>query len=264
MSFDLAHVPGTRLHVHRIEPEGDPNPAGTPFAARTPAGQDDSVPTELLGPGTAMTGRAAVYARVSTTEQSTDAQVERLTRACSERGLGDPLVFRDNGISGVRDNRPELDKLRTLIQAGRIGAVVVTKMDRLGRSLGMILRFWDECDAAGVRVIVTDQAIDTSTPSGRLQRNMLGALAEFEREIILERTATGIARARAAGKRFGRPPTITPDQRAECVRRLSNGESSRDIAQALKIPAGTVRWIWRAARLESPRGPEASVPPRVR
>jgi DNA invertase Pin-like site-specific DNA recombinase len=194
---------------------------------------------------------AAIYARVSTSEQTTEAQVERLVAACKERGLGEPLVFRDDGVSGVRDNRPKLDALRERIHEGGVSAVFVTKIDRLGRSLGMILRFWDEADAAGVRVIVTDQGIDTSTPAGRFQRNMLAAVAEFEREIILERSAAGIVRARAAGKKFGRPRTITDDQRAECLRRLSNGESSRNVSMALKIPASTVRWIWREARSES-------------
>jgi putative DNA-invertase from lambdoid prophage Rac len=198
---------------------------------------------------------AVVYARVSTSEQTTDAQVDALRSYCLARGLGEPTIFRDDGISGVRDNRPQLDALRERIRRGGVSAVVVTKVDRLGRSLGMILRFWDEADAAGVRVVVTDQGIDTSTPSGRLQRNMLAALAEFERELILERTQAGIARARAAGKRFGRPPKITDDQRAECLRRLSNGESSRVVSSALKIPASTVRWIWREARVETPPAP---------
>jgi putative DNA-invertase from lambdoid prophage Rac len=204
---------------------------------------------------TAPPRRAAIYARVSTAEQSCDAQVERLRSYCVAQGWDDPLVFRDDGISGVRDNRPQLDALRERIHRGEVSTVVVTKMDRLGRSLGMILRFWDECDGVGVRVVVTDQLIDSGTPSGRLQRNMLAALAEFERELILERTTAGIARARAAGKRFGRPRTITDDQRAECLRRLSNGESSRDCAQALKIPASTVRWIWREARIRTPPVP---------
>ena len=152
--------------------------------------------------------RVAVYARVSTKEQSTESQVTQLTAYCQSRGWSDVAVFRDDGISGVRDNRPELDRLRQRMRTGEFSAVVVSKMDRLGRSLGMILRFWDESDAAGVRVIVIDQGIDTSTPAGRLQRNMLAALAEFERELILERTRTGIARAHALGKKFGAPRRI--------------------------------------------------------
>ena len=117
--------------------------------------------------------RVAIYARVSTKEQSTETQVVQLTAYCQSRGWTDVAVFRDDGISGVRDNRPELDRLRQQMMMGEFTAVVVSKMDRLGRSLGMILRLWDEADGAGVRVIVIDQGIDTSTPAGRLQRNML-------------------------------------------------------------------------------------------
>jgi putative DNA-invertase from lambdoid prophage Rac len=204
--------------------------------------------------------RVALYARVSTTEQSTELQVRDLLAYAERQGWAVPpeLRFTDDGISGVRDNRPALDRLRALARAGKVEIVLATKLDRLGRSVGMILRFWDEADASGVRVVVTDQGIDTSTAAGRLQRTMLAAVAEFEREIILERTQAGIARVRAAGKRFGRPPKISSEQRAECLRRLSNGESSRYVSQALKIPASTVRWLWRQSRIESP--PVTGVP----
>ena len=194
----------------------------------------------------------ALYARVSTAGQDSKGQLERLESYSKSIGCAAPLVFKDDGVSGVRDNRPELDRLREAMRKGEVSTVIVTKVDRLGRSLGMILRFWDEADAAHVRVIVTDQGIDTSTPAGRFQRNMLAACAEFERELILERTREGIAEARRLGKRFGRPPKITDAQRAECLKRLSNGESSRDVSQAMHIPAGTVRWIWGKARLETP------------
>ena len=116
------------------------------------------------GGGPSMT-RAAVYARVSTKEQSTEAQVGQLTAYCQARGWAEVAVFRDDGISGVRDSRPELDRLRKRMAEGEFDTIVVSKMDRLGRSFGMILRLWDEADAAGVRVIVVDQGIDTSTPS---------------------------------------------------------------------------------------------------
>jgi DNA invertase Pin-like site-specific DNA recombinase len=198
---------------------------------------------------------AAIYARVSTSEQTSESQVESLRLYCLSRGLGEPAVFRDDGISGVRDNRPQLDALRERIRRGEVSAVVVTKIDRLGRSVGMVLRFWDEAEAAGVRVVVTEQGIDTSTPAGRLMRTMLAAVAEFERELILERTALGIARARAAGKRFGRPPKYSDADREEILRTISNGDSSRVVSSALKIPAGTVRWIWREARAETPPRP---------
>ncbi|MGB6500798.1 MAG: recombinase family protein [Thermoplasmata archaeon] len=189
--------------------------------------------------------RVAIYARVSTKEQSTEAQVAQLTAYCQARGWTDVAIFRDDGISGVRDNRPELDQLRQRMMAGEFHAVVVSKMDRLGRSLGMILRFWDDADAAGARVIVIDQGIDTSTPTGRLQRNMLAALAEFERELILERTQAGIARARALGKKFGAPRRISESVASEVRERKAQGESLRMISQRMNIKLGGVRSVLR-------------------
>ena len=198
--------------------------------------------------------RVAIYARVSTKEQTTETQVIQLTAYCQSRGWSDVAVFRDDGISGVRDNRPELDKLRERMLHGEFSSVVVSKMDRLGRSLGMILRFWDEADAAGVRVIVIDQGIDTSTPAGRLQRNMLAALAEFERELILERTRSGIARARALGKKFGAPRRI-PESVAKEVRiRRAQGESLRLISQRMNMKLGGVRSVLRRDLAPKRRG----------
>ncbi len=189
--------------------------------------------------------RVAVYARVSTKDQSTEGQVAQLTAYCQTRGWSDVAAFRDDGISGVRDNRPELDQLRERMLHGEFSSIVVSKMDRLGRSLGMILRFWDEADAAGVRVIVIDQGIDTSTPAGRLQRNMLAALAEFERELILERTRAGIARARALGKKFGAPRKISEAVAREVRDRRNRGESLRLISQRMNITLGGVRSVLR-------------------
>lgn len=198
--------------------------------------------------------RAAIYARVSTREQSTDVQVDQLLGLCRARGWADPLIFRDDGISGVRDNRPQLDELRRRMLRGEVSAVVVTKMDRLGRSIGMILRFWDEADAAGVPVVVADQGIDTSTPGGRLQRNMLAAIAEFDRELILERTRAGIERAHNLRKKFGRPRTVPDSKRVSILRLASDGLPVPAIAHDVGVNPSTVRSILRAegGRAKSP------------
>ena len=201
--------------------------------------------------------RVAIYARVSTKEQTTETQVTQLTAYCQSRGWTHVAVFRDDGVSGVRDNRPELDKLRERMLRGEFESVVVSKMDRLGGSLGMILRFWDEADAAGVRVIVIDQGIDTSTPAGRLQRNMLAALAEFERELILERTRAGIARARALGKKFGAPRRIPESAAREILARRARGESLRLISQRMNVKLGAVRSVLR----RSPSPPPGTARP---
>ncbi len=202
--------------------------------------------------------RAAIYARVSTQEQSCDLQVERLTNWAKTQEFEALDVYRDDGISGILDNRPQLDLLRSRLS--EYGTVIVAKIDRLGRSTGMILRFWDEADAANVRIVVVDQAIDTSTASGRLQRTMLAALAEFERELILERTRGGIARARALGKKFGRPREISGPIAEEVVHRRAAGESLRQISQRMGLRLGAVRWILQRERAESPPRQTATVP----
>jgi len=118
----------------------------------------------------------------------------------------------------------------------------------------MILRFWDDAEAAGARVIVIDQGIDTSTPSGRLQRNMLAALAEFERELILERTRAGIARARALGKKFGAPRRIPESVAREVRTRRDRGESLRMISQRMNLKLGAVRSVLARDRISQTSG----------
>ncbi|MFZ0698703.1 MAG: recombinase family protein [Thermoplasmata archaeon] len=206
--------------------------------------------------------RAAVYARVSTSEQSCDAQVEQLEQLARVQGW-DPVVFRDDGVSGILDNRPQLDLLRERMRAGEFHAVLVTKLDRLGRSIAGVHRFWEEADLARVRVIVADQGFDSSSPTGRLMRDMLSAIAVFERELILERTKAGVDRARRAGKKFGRPRTVPEDVRELIRERAASGQKPREISIALKVKASTVRSILASAK-SPPRvlaGPSPSVDP---
>lgn len=124
-------------------------------------------------------------------------------------------------IPRAPDNRPGPDVLLQRMITGEYGAVVVSKVDRFGRSLGMILPFWHEADAAGVRVIVINQGTDTSTPAGRLQRNTLAALAKFERELILGRT-------------WGESPVPEPSARNSARRGRSPSPSrARSVSGAL-------------------------------
>ena len=197
--------------------------------------------------------RAAIYARVSTEDQSCDLQVEQLSAFARSQGW-DARVFRDDGVSGILDNRPQLDKLRESMRRGEFDVVLVTKIDRLGRSIQMIHRFWQEAEAVGVRVRVHDQGIDTSTAAGRFQRDMLAALSEFERELILERTRAGIQRARNLRKKFGRPRTIPEDVRALVLERSKAGWKAKEISRDLKIKESTVRTLVRREidRVQSP------------
>lgn len=204
--------------------------------------------------------RVAIYARVSTEDQSCEIQVEQLSKFAESQGWKS-TVFRDDGVSGVLDNRPELDRLRGAMRRGEFDILLVTEIDRLGRSIQTIRRFWDEAEAFGVRIRATDQGIDTSTAAGRFQRDMLAALAEFERELILERTRAGIQRARNLRKKFGRPRTIPEDLRVLVVERAESGWKPKEISKDLKIKQSTVRTPIRRARVPVQSPPCGSANP---
>lgn len=137
------------------------------------------------------------YARVSTEEQNLDLQVDALTRAGCER------IFQDRGVSGALASRPALDKAIERLQPG--DTLVTWKLDRLGRSLSHLIHVVTSLEGKGVAFRSLSEAIDTGTASGRLLFHVMGALAEFERSLISERTKAGMAAARARGKVLGRP-----------------------------------------------------------
>lgn len=140
------------------------------------------------------------YARVSSTDQNEAAQVDLL----KAKGAEDLFIDKASGTS--RDGRP---KLAEAIRFARKGdALMVTRLDRLARSVMDLKAISGELEAKGVDLIVTEQAIDTSTPTGRLMFNMLGAIAEFETDLRRERQLEGIAKAKVDGKYQGRPATI--------------------------------------------------------
>ncbi|MFE6852954.1 recombinase family protein [Streptomyces sp. NPDC057674] len=143
------------------------------------------------------------YGRVSTTDQNLDAQRTALESAGCEE------IYLDK-ISGKLMNRPELDKVMTRLRAG--DTLVITKLDRLGRSLKHLLEVSAELEARTVDLVVLDQGLDTSTPVGRFMFQILGAVAEFERSLNVERTMDGLASARAKGKVGGRKSALTPAQ----------------------------------------------------
>lgn len=137
------------------------------------------------------------YARVSTDEQSLDLQIDALLRA------GCKHVFQDIGVSGALASRPALDETLKYLQTGDI--LVTWRLDRLGRSLPHLISFVSTLEQKGVGFTSLTEAIDTRTASGRLLFHVMGALAEFERALISERTKAGMAAARARGKILGRP-----------------------------------------------------------
>ncbi|WP_281859580.1 recombinase family protein [Litoreibacter halocynthiae] len=175
------------------------------------------------------------YARVSTDDQSLDAQTDALTAA----GAG--KLFAEK-ISGSKRERPELDRLLDQLRIGDV--VTVTKYDRLARSLKDLLEIVEAIGerGAGFRSLAED--IDTTTPAGRLVFHVFASIAQFERERISERTKEGLASARKRGRIGGRPPALTTVQTAEvCRMRDEEHRSVSEIARLFKISERTVRRV---------------------
>jgi DNA invertase Pin-like site-specific DNA recombinase len=150
--------------------------------------------------------KAAIYARVSTLDQQPENQLQELRRYCEARGWT-AVEYVDRGVSGAKDRRPALDQLLADAKRRKFDVVVCWRLDRLGRNLRHLILLLDELQALGVAFVSLAEGIDATTPAGRLQLHVLGAIAEFERDRIRERVMAGLQRARAQGTRLGRPRT---------------------------------------------------------
>ena len=175
------------------------------------------------------------YARVSTTDQNLDSQLDALGDAGAEK------IFQEK-ISGKSRQRPELERLLEHLRADDV--VVVTKYDRLARSLRDLIEIVDQIRAAGAGFRSIGEDIDTTSPTGRLFFHIFGSIAEFERERIVERTREGLASARRRGRVGGRPRALTPEQEEE-ARRMRDEEhrSAKEIARLFKVSEMTVRRV---------------------
>ncbi len=148
--------------------------------------------------------RAAIYVRVSTVEQETHLQEAELLEYCGRRGW-EAILYRDRGHSGAKQDRPALNLLLSDLRKRKVDVILVWSLDRLARSLKHLLNISEECKSLGVDLVSLRQSIDTTLPAGRLTFQILGAVAEFERELLRERVKAGMAQARRAGKNIGRP-----------------------------------------------------------
>jgi DNA invertase Pin-like site-specific DNA recombinase len=154
------------------------------------------------------------------------------------QGVGFARIFAEK-ISGAYSDRPQLGK--AIAALGEGDCLVVCKLDRLARSTRDLLNTLDAIGKAGATFrSLSDQWADTTTPHGRLMLTVLGGLAEFERHLILTRTAEGRSRAMANGQRFGRKPSLTPYQRSEAIRRRAAGETLTEIARSMNVTHMTV------------------------
>lgn len=167
--------------------------------------------------------RVALYLRVSTTGQTVENQERELRLVAERAGWEIVHIYRDEGISGAkgRDKRPGFDALLKAAVRREFQMVAAWSVDRLGRSLQDLVAFLSEIHGAGLDLYIHQQAIDTSTPAGKAMFQMMGVFAEFERAMIRDRVKSGMARAKAKGKRLGRPavPAATIDAiKAELAR----------------------------------------------
>ena len=184
--------------------------------------------------------KAAIYARVSTTNgQDPTMQTRELKEYCQRRGWKIAGEYVDQGISGAREKRPELDRMMADAHRRRFDAVVVWKFDRFARSVSHLLRALETFKALGIEFVSLSEQMDTSTPTGKMVFTVLGAVAELERSLIAERVRAGLRNARAKGKKLGRPRKAVDRSRIAALRRV--GRSWAAIGQELDVGEGTVR-----------------------
>ncbi len=163
----------------------------------------------------------SIYMRVSTRGQNTEMQQRELTEYCRRREWRITETYVDHGVSGSRERRPELDRLMRDCRRKLVDALLIYWFDRFARSLRQLVNALAEFDALGIQFVSLHENIDTSTPSGRLQFGIFASIAEFERTLIQERIKSGLANARAKGKRLGRPKRVIDI--AEVARLRSQG-----------------------------------------
>jgi DNA invertase Pin-like site-specific DNA recombinase len=171
--------------------------------------------------------RAAIYARVSTADQEPENQLQELRGYVQARGWT-AVEYVDRGVSGAKDRRPALDQLVADARRRRFDVLVVWRLDRLGRSLKHLVTTLDELQALGIAFVSSAEGIDATTPAGKLQMHILGAISEFERERVM----AGLQRAKAQGTRLGRPRRRIDIDRLATV----SGLPLREAARRLGVP----------------------------
>lgn len=186
--------------------------------------------------------RVGIYARCSTSDkQNPDIQLLPLREYCKSRGWFCAGEFVDVGYSGSKDRRPELDKLMNLAKKRQIDCIAVWKLDRWGRSLKHLINSLAELQSLGVSFVSYSENIDMTTPAGQMLFHVIGAMAQFERSIIIERVKAGMAVAKAKGVVIGRKPT-PPVYLSKIIDVLENENlSSRKIAKKVNMPRSTVQ-----------------------
>src|SRR5436305_2553805 len=185
--------------------------------------------------------RVAIYARVSTTNHGQDVsmQTRELRQFAEARGWHIAGEYIDAGVRGAKDSRPELNRLMADAHKRRFDIVCVWRFDRFARSVSHLLRALETFKALGIDFVSFSEQMDTSTPAGKMVFTVLGAVAELERSLIVERVRAGLRNARAKGKKLGRPRVTVDAVRISRLR--ASGASWQTITRQLGISAGTAK-----------------------
>ena len=195
--------------------------------------------------------RAVIYSRVSTVDQNPRSQLLDLEQLAAQRGFEVIDTYVDHGYSGVRVKRPALDRLLADARRGRFDVLLVWSCDRVARSTRHLLEVLDELNQLNIQFVSFREALDTTGPLGRAITIIIGAIAELERSLIIERVRAGMRRARLEGRHIGRQPLVLDE--AGIIGDRARGRSLREIAKTHRISTATVR---RVLKSHVPRGGE--------
>jgi DNA invertase Pin-like site-specific DNA recombinase len=195
--------------------------------------------------------RVGIYARTSCGSQSPENQVDALKEVGQRLGWQIVEIFVDQGVSGAKGRRPGLERLVKAVNRREFELVAAWSVCRLGRSLGDLLAVLAELNAKNVGLYLHQQGLDTGTPAGRVLFQVAGVFAEFERAILIDRVKAGLARARASGKRLGRPRL--PDDVIDRIRQeLEAGRGIHSTAKRLGVGVGSVQRVKAQLRASLP------------
>ena len=191
--------------------------------------------------------RVAIYGRVSTSEQTTDNQINFLQEIVSRNGWELVQTYVDEGISGTkgRDKRPEFDRLCKDMVRRKFNRILVWDISRLGRSLQHLVEFLNEVQSVNCHLYIHQSGLDTSTPSGRMMFQMVGVFSEFERSMISERVKLGLKRVRSKGTKLGRPTKIDEETKVKIWSLIDTGKSLAEVSRVLQISKMSVSRVKR-------------------
>ena len=182
----------------------------------------------------------AIYARVSTDKQKVDMQLQELRLFVKRSGWTIYNEYIDHGFTGANTNRPAFNIMMDEAKKRKFNILLIWKLDRLSRSMKDLINTLDELGHYGINFISYDNNLDTTTPTGKLVFHVIGAVAEFEKDIIRDRVIAGLTHAKSQGKRLGRPP-LSDGKLTEAKKLLKQGLSMRAVEKKLGVGEGTIR-----------------------